>query len=120
MPQAVPGRPIFCRRRNLPPVFAKEFDMSLFAWLPLLKRQLPIRNRQPRSAKPGPRFFSQFMQLEDRCLLSIFVPMLPNAGTAQHSPKGLNTVLYTPEGDPTFDKKNLPAAKLVTLENNSS
>src|SRR5262249_20155323 len=56
--------------------------------------------------------------LEDRCLLSVFTPLLPKEGTNQA--KGLNSVVYTPEGDLGFDKKNLPAAKLVTLENNSS
>src|SRR5262249_19749310 len=82
-------------------------------------RRLFLRSKaNPHRGKPRSRFVPQFGQLEDRCLLSVFTPLLPNQGTNQA--QGLNSVVYTPEGDAGFEKNNLPAAKLVTLENNSS
>jgi len=50
--------------------------------------------------------------------MSVFTPMLPIEGTKQA--EGLNSVVYTPEMDPGFNQANLPAKKLVTIENNSS
>jgi hypothetical protein len=59
------------------------------------------------------------MQLEDRCLPS-FTPMLPPQGTMQDNKDGLNSVVYAFPQDPNKPDTNLPAAKLVTIMNNSS
>src|SRR5262249_51660090 len=84
-----------------------------------LRRSFLRSQARGRRGKPRSRFMPEFMQLEDRCLLS-FTPMLPSQGTMQTDPLKLNAVVYTPEGDPNFPQANLPAAKLVTIMNNSS
>jgi hypothetical protein len=65
------------------------------------------------------------MQLEDLCLLSAFVPTFPTdpttglpMGTMQS--QGLGSVVYDFPQDPNNPNPNLPAAKLVTIMNNSS
>ncbi len=65
------------------------------------------------------------MQLEDLCLLSAFVPTFPTnpttglpMGTMQS--QGLGSVLCNFPQDPNNPNPNLPAAKLVTIMNNSS
>ena len=65
------------------------------------------------------------MQLENLCLLSAFVPTLPTdpttglpMGTMQS--QGLGSVVYSFAQDPNNPNPNLPAAKLVTIMNNSS
>src|SRR5262249_14621741 len=92
--------------------------MSLSSFLPFLRRSFLRSQANGRRAKHRSRCRPQLLVLEDRCLLSVFTPLLPNQGTNQA--QGLNSVVYTPEGDAGFEKNNLPAAKLVTLENNSS
>jgi hypothetical protein len=93
--------------------------MSFSNWLSSFKyRSLLCGNARVRRDKSRPRISPKLMQLEDRCLPSVFTPVLPKDGTEQSS--GLNAVVYTPEGDNSFNKANLPAAKLVTVMNNSS
>jgi hypothetical protein len=93
--------------------------MSFSSWLSALKhRSLQRGNARLRRGMRRLPFTSQFILLEDRCLLSAFVPALPSQGTEQNV--GLNAVVYTPEGDPSFNQANLPAAKLVTIMNTSS
>src|SRR5262245_3556163 len=91
--------------------------MSLSNFLPFLRRSFLRSQANGRRARHRSRCRPQLLVLEDRCLLSVFTPLLPKEGTNQG--KGLNSVVYTPEGD-GFDKTKLPATKLVTLENNSS
>jgi hypothetical protein len=90
-------------------------------WLSSLKyRWLLGGNARVRRGRRRARFTPELMQLEDRCVPSGFTPVLPTQGTVQNDPKGLNAVVYTPQGDPNFNQANLPAAKLVTIMNNSS
>src|SRR5262245_48084117 len=91
--------------------------MSLSNFLPFLRRSFLRNQANGRRAKHRSRCRPQLLVLEDRCLLS-FTPMLPSQGTKQAD--GLNAVVYTPEGDKNYNQQNLPATKLVTLENNSS
>lgn len=95
--------------------------MSLSSFLRFF-RPSPSRThfKKDRRDKVRPGFRPQILVLEDRCLMTVYTPLLPMTGNNQNDPKGLNSVVYTPEGDPGFDKNNLPSAKLVTIENNSS
>jgi hypothetical protein len=93
--------------------------MSFPNWLSSIKyRSLLCGNARVRRDKSRPRITPELMQLEGRCLPSVFTPVLPPRGTEQSS--DLNEVVYTPEGDKNFNQANLPAAKLVTIMNNSS
>ena len=83
-------------------------------------RQCPSASRQRRArSTPG------LMQLENRCLLSAFVPTFPTnsttglpMGTMQS--QGLGSVLNAFAQDPNNPNPKLPAAKLITIMNNSS
>lgn len=84
-------------------------------WVRTLIRTLLGRtDRRPIGRRPKGL---QCESLDERCLPSTYIPMLPSTGTVQG--QGLNAVVYTPELDPSFDQANLPEAKLVTIMNNS-
>ena len=91
-----------------------------------LKYHLFLRgNARARRGRRRARFTPELMQLEDLCLLSAFVPTLPTnpttglpMGTMQS--QGLGSVVYSFPQDPNNPNANLPAAKLVTIMNNSS
>ncbi len=93
--------------------------MSLSSFFRFLRRPTFRTHIKERPARPRTRFTLEFLVLEDRCLMS-FTPLLPMAGTKQGDDKGLNSVVYTPEGDKGFNQANLPEKKLVTIQNNSS
>lgn len=92
--------------------------MPLSILLRFFRPATPRTHFNDRPSKPCPRFSPEMLVLEDRCLMTVFNPLLPNAGTNQA--KGLNSVVYIPEMDPAFSKENLPSPKLVTIQNNSS
>ena len=86
----------------------------------LLRGNARLRRGERRArSTPG------LMQLEDLCLLSAFVPTFPTnpttdlpMGTMQS--QGLGSVVYSFAQDPNNPSAKLPAAKLVTIMNNSS
>lgn len=79
-------------------------------WIRSLFRKLRVRTERRQKRL-------QFETLDDRCLPSTYIPMLPASGTVQG--QGLNAVIYVPELDSNFNQANLPEAKLVTIMNNS-
>ena len=91
-----------------------------------LKYHLLLRgNAGARRGRRRARSTPGLMQLEDLCLLSAFVPTFPTnpttglpMGTMQS--QGLGSVVYSFPQDPNNPNANLPAAKLVTIMNNSS
>jgi hypothetical protein len=91
-----------------------------------LKYHLLLRgNARARRGRRRARSTPELMQLEELCLLSAFVPTFPTnpatglpMGTMQS--QGLGSVVYAFAQDPNNPKSNLPAAKLVTIMNNSS
>ena len=91
-----------------------------------LKYHLLLRgNARARRGRRRARSTPELMQLEDLCLLSAFVPTFPTnpttglpMGTMQS--QGLGSVVYSFPQDPNNPNPNLPAAKLVTIMNNSS
>jgi Bacterial Ig-like domain (group 3) len=95
-------------------------------WPSSLKYHLLLRgNARARRGRRRARSTPELMQLEDLCLLSTFVPTLPTnpttglpMGTMQS--QGLGSVVYTFPQDPNNPSPNLPAAKLITIMNNSS
>ena len=95
-------------------------------WLSSLKYHLLLRgNARARRGRRRARSTPELMQLEDLCLLSAFVPTFPTnpttglpMGTMQS--QGLGSVVYSFPQDPNNPNPNLPAAKLVTIMNNSS
>ena len=95
-------------------------------WLSSLKYHLLLRgNARAFRGRRRARSTPELMQLEDLCLLSAFFPTLPTnpttglpMGTMQS--QGLGSVLYDFPQDPNNPDPNLPAAKLITIMNNSS
>ena len=95
-------------------------------WLSSLKYHLLLRgNARARRGRRRARSTPELMQLEDLCLLSAFVPTFPTnpttglpMGTMQS--QGLGSVVYNFPQDPNNPNPNLPAAKLITIMNNSS
>ena len=91
-----------------------------------LKYHLLLRgNAGARRGRRRARFTPGLMRLEDLCLLSAFVPTLPTnpttglpMGTMQS--QGLGSVVYSFAQDPNNPNTKLPAAKLITIMNNSS
>ena len=91
-----------------------------------LKYHLLLRgNARARRGRRRARSTPELMQLEDLCMLSAFVPTLPTnpttglpMGTMQA--QGLGSVLYAFLQDPNHPDPTLPAAKLITIMNNSS
>ncbi len=82
-------------------------------------------NARARLGRRQARSKPELMQLEDIRLLSAFVPTFPTSpttglpmGTMQS--QGLGSVVYDFPQDPTNPNPNLPAAKLITIMNNSS
>ncbi len=94
--------------------------MPFSSFLRFLRRPIRRTPIQTRPRAPQRRFTIEFLVLEDRNLMAVFTPVLPMAGTNQEEKLGLNSVVYTPEGDTGFDQNNLPEQKLVTIQNNSS
>src|ERR1700712_4973462 len=95
-------------------------------WLSSLKYHLLLRgNARARRGRRRGRATPELMQLEDLCLLSAFVPTFPTnpatglpMGTMQA--QGLGSVVYAFPQDPNHPDPTLPAAKLLTIMNNSS
>ncbi len=95
-------------------------------WLSSLKYHLLLRgNARARRGRRRARSTPELMQLEDLCLLSAFVPTFPTnpttglpMGTMQS--QGLGSVVYNFLQDPNNPNPKLPAAKLITIMNNSN